>query len=407
MNQQLPSKFTITSRSIAVYPAMEYSLAFKKRHSNSLKNLEFNDHEGKISSAARKNIQQYINFIDSTSEWKQYYSERDEMFFSFRVNFITLTLPSTQVHPDQFIKRHCLGQFITEWKKRNPALRYFWRAEKQGNGNIHFHILSNQYYHYKAIREDWNRITNKYGYVDKYSNDYHGITFKSYCSKEMARCGVDKWTAKSRWKAGNECGWINPNSTDVHAIKHVKNVASYVGKYCTKDTVSAMAAQYTRIVSKVGNRMKYKVSIADRIKYNSQLNIISGKQYGCDEYTKSYSNLVIDECPDIKQFLSDVISNQQFSLFKDDFISVYKFDVHYLLKRHDSDLGRMYSHHIDLYNTAHERGQYWFSSPFERPKIVSDDSEVRKLLDELLNDPSPPDEYNLSFELASQIPLPL
>src|SRR5699024_11871910 len=34
---------------------------------------------------------------------------------------------------------------------------------------------------------------------------------------------------------GNKTNWSNPNCTDVHSVKNVKNLASYMAKYLTKD----------------------------------------------------------------------------------------------------------------------------------------------------------------------------
>lgn len=102
--------------------------------------------------------------------------------------FITVTLPSDQVHPDKEITRKCLGPFL-EWLKRSHGMEhYFWRAESQENGRIHYHILTDRYIRGEDLQAAWNKCVNKLGYVDRYyeatgeasppSTEVHRITDK-------------------------------------------------------------------------------------------------------------------------------------------------------------------------------------------------------------------------------------
>lgn len=403
---QLPNRYSINTRSIAIFPDFRYCQHHRKQDNNSSNNLKNNQHNGRISSAARKKIQQYINYIDSTSEWKQYYSESDQMFFSFRVNFITLTLPSTQIHTDNFIKRNCLGQFITEMKTKHPEVRYFWRAEKQDNGNIHFHLLTNIYYHYEKIRNDWNRIINKYGYVDSYTNSFNGITFKSYFAKMRQRDNATPYTMRKRWEAGKAAGWISPNTTDVHAIKNVKDVASYVGKYCTKDTITELLKGYQQIKSKLTNGLKYKVTMKEIIEYRSKLNIIEGKQYGCDNYTKKYSKILIDQCPEVEQLLKEITTKHQYSIYKTDECTIIKADIHYILLKSKGIFPDQYREHTTLYLTAHLRGDRWFQSPFHLPPISTSDPQIQNIINEINNINLSDPYYKQYIEYDPQVPIP-
>jgi hypothetical protein len=78
---------------------------------------------------------------------------------------------------------------------------YIWKAEVQKNGNIHFHILQETYVHHSDLRALWNSCQDKLGYVQEFTDRVH---------KE------------------------NPNSTDIHALKGVRNVEAYVSKYMSK-----------------------------------------------------------------------------------------------------------------------------------------------------------------------------
>ena len=65
--------------------------------------------------------------------------------------FVTLTLPSVQRHEDNVIKQQILKPFIEELKERYGVKYYFWKAEIQENGNIHFHLIIDHYIHYKKL----------------------------------------------------------------------------------------------------------------------------------------------------------------------------------------------------------------------------------------------------------------
>lgn len=81
---------------------------------------------------------------------------------------VTVTLPSDQVHPDKEITRKCLHPFLA-WLKRSHGIEhYFWRAESQQNGRIHYHILTDRYIRGEDLQVAWNRSINKLGYVDRY-----------------------------------------------------------------------------------------------------------------------------------------------------------------------------------------------------------------------------------------------
>ena len=71
------------------------------------------------------------------------------------ISFITLTLPADQVHDDSFITREILGTFLDRCRKLGIFKNYVWRAEKQQNGNIHYHILSDSFASFSTIKKMW------------------------------------------------------------------------------------------------------------------------------------------------------------------------------------------------------------------------------------------------------------
>jgi len=82
--------------------------------------------------------------------------------------FVTLTLPSTQKHDDRDIKRKVLEHFIKRLQYQFSVRHYFWRAEVQENGNIHFHLILDRYIDKTDLRDHWNRALTPLGYIDRF-----------------------------------------------------------------------------------------------------------------------------------------------------------------------------------------------------------------------------------------------
>ncbi len=167
------------------------------------KNLSENDHAGKISDKAKRRISHGIDWLLYLANEKEFRHYKYQKNYRFRVNFVTLTLSSPQVHSDQEIKSKLLNQFLIECRSTWGIENYLWRAEPQKNGNIHFHLLTDKFIPWSELRNRWNRIQDKLGYVQR--------------SKHFKK------------------GWT-PNSTDVHSVRKVRKLGAYLAKYCTKES---------------------------------------------------------------------------------------------------------------------------------------------------------------------------
>jgi len=53
---------------------------------------------------------------------------------TFKCSFITLTMPSTQIHSTKDITKTCLNQFLTECREQHGLQNYVWRLEFQKIG---------------------------------------------------------------------------------------------------------------------------------------------------------------------------------------------------------------------------------------------------------------------------------
>lgn len=189
---------------------------------------------GILSKQAKKKLQLSIEYFLLINKPQTGKSGNTGRHYNNKIAFITLTLPSKQIHSDNEIKAKCLNQFMIEMAKYHKVTQYVWRAEYQKNGNIHFHILVNKFIAWNDVRNRWNRIINKLGYVDRYRTQlkqYHKEGFK------LRNDLINTWPADKQYKAyleGLKTDWNNPNSIDVHGINNITNIKNYLTKYLTK-----------------------------------------------------------------------------------------------------------------------------------------------------------------------------
>lgn len=162
-----------------------------------------NSYTGKLTPYAKKKLKRAIGLLVASAKDKEAQNWKTGKIFKFKINFITLTLPASQgTITDKQLKKEVLDVWIKRMRRKHKLNNYVWRAERQKNGNIHFHLISDTYIHYEKIRNDWNACLAKFNFIDDFEK---------------------------------KNGHRNPNSTDVHAIWKVKNLVQYFVKYMAKD----------------------------------------------------------------------------------------------------------------------------------------------------------------------------
>lgn len=168
-------------------------------------NLENNSHNGKLSAKAISNIKNAINWMLVSARKKRVFSVKHQSHFYFKVAFITLTLPDTdQPVNEKKFSQDLLNPFLVYLRKYHQLKNYVWKMEYQQNGKLHCHITIDTFVHWRDIRKTWNRLLSRNGLL-------------------------------SAFERAN--GHADPNSTDIHSIKKIKNLAAYLAKYMAKDNV--------------------------------------------------------------------------------------------------------------------------------------------------------------------------
>ena len=171
-----------------------------KQKSNE-KNLSRGEYNGFMSPKTKSKVKKYLSTWIDAGIMIRKSNLRHELDKVPYFTFVTLTLSASQLHSDNEIKRKCLTPFISTLQRKFNVHHYFWRAESQKNGSIHFHLIIDSWIDHRKLRLEWNKCIDKLGYIDRFEKSY---------------------------------GHRNPNSTDIHSFKSINSPASYVIKYCCK-----------------------------------------------------------------------------------------------------------------------------------------------------------------------------
>lgn len=199
------------------------------------KNLADNEHQGKLSAKAVRRLSNSVNWLVASAKQKYVFDKATNKRYSFRVNFVTLTLPTLDHSiTDHTFKKVLLHGFINACRYKFDLKNFVWKVEAQENGNIHVHFTTDTFMHWKEVRNIWNRILSKHGLIDTYHKKHSSMNFDTYCKIYNAdKSRSIKDMAKS-FKYGQDTNWRDPNTTDVHAVHKVKDIAAYLAKYMGK-----------------------------------------------------------------------------------------------------------------------------------------------------------------------------
>lgn len=270
-------------------------------------------YHGIVSGQTRRKMSKAVDYLLYLANDKALPATAHGKSYNFKIAFITLTLPSAQIHSDDEIKEQCLNQFLVELRKRHQVKNYLWRAEKQKNGNIHFHILCDRFIPWSEIRDRWNRICNKLGYVERYRNEMKAFHSSGF---QVRKDLLKKWEYKAQIKAyqtGKANDWNNPNSTDVHSLYRVSRVREYIAKYTTKDDKNAE---------------------------------VEGRIWGCNYELSHITGGVTELDSLLKSELNEVIDKFKPRVYTADYFSVIHIDVNQLRIFGDSLLYRLFTAYL-------------------------------------------------------------
>lgn len=263
-----------------------YGITFKPRmsilwqyhHITDRHKIESNKREKDISVKSQRRIMSYIDWLISLSKKKTVLEKDTGKRWTFKLSFITLTLPSKQAHSDSFITQEMLAAFIRKCKRKHSMHYYLWKAEAQQNGNIHYHITTNIFIHWKQVRIYWLDVLNKHHYIN------------------------------------NETGH-NPPCTEIKAVVKDKDIGAYLAKYISKKEdskrlinckiwdASEVLKQFEIVLKDLDSNEDYKEGI--------RLHISTADKEVIKDYVTLYyfNKRIEDRKDDFSLMLQEVINN--------------------------------------------------------------------------------------------------
>lgn len=163
-----PSYIRWQGKSVIMYKGGNYKVGERV---NNGKNLEIDRekaYNGEVSKnsirVARRRLNEWLEVIQVGNKKKK--------GRKIRLVLITLTLATDTkggtLYSDKDVKAHLLEPLL-KWLRYNYEIEnYFWRAEPQQNGNIHFHIVTDRYIDKDRLQGYWNKKLREHGLMEDY-----------------------------------------------------------------------------------------------------------------------------------------------------------------------------------------------------------------------------------------------
>jgi hypothetical protein len=161
-----------------------------------------------LSPQSRKKLTAAINWLYAAARKKQVFDKETGKKVAFRVNFITLTIPTTHGQTNLHeLAPSMLNSWLSYMRIKQGLQNYVWKLEFTKNNVIHYHITTDTYLHWRTVRNVWNYQLKEAGCLSVFKEKY---------------------------------GHYDANSTDIHATKHVRNFCAYMIKYVCKSAASSL-----------------------------------------------------------------------------------------------------------------------------------------------------------------------
>jgi hypothetical protein len=279
---------------------------------------------GKVSKIAKRKMTralEYLLFITNEKKVSNYYTGRE---FKFKIAFITLTIPAQQKHSDKEIKSKCLNQLLIELKKHYKTNHYIWRAEKQKNGNLHFHLIVDKFIPHQELRDRWNRILNKLGYIDRYREQQLSWHKNGFRAREHLKKTWPIKKQKQAYERGQRINWNSPNTTDIHSVQKIHNIKQYISKYLTKNEIEQKCEAEPK---------------ADIMKQD-------GRIWGCNQELSDIKGAQIIIGTELQEEIELIKNCAESKVYSDTYFTVIYFDIRHLNEFPQVKLYQLFSKYL-------------------------------------------------------------
>lgn len=156
---------------------IEYQLTEYRSYAKSEEQLEIINscrapYSGEITAAAQKRMKRCLLLWAESLELFNVKYRHEVKANERKLVFLTLTLSAVQVHSDREVKSKILKPFMRWLRESKSCDNYIWKAEVQKNGNIHFHVIIDQFVVKDEIRFKWNECQDNLGYFAQYQRKF-------------------------------------------------------------------------------------------------------------------------------------------------------------------------------------------------------------------------------------------
>jgi hypothetical protein len=191
---------------LITYNSTEYRMSLSpiqlKKMKEAAAAARLTKYSGLFTQGARKRIGRAIDLLVQIAVPKYGVNEVTKKRQKHMLSFITLTIPPIELLTAERGYNKLLSHFL-QWLRRTKKVNtYVWKAEFQKNKQLHYHITTPSWIHYQEIKDKWNNLLRASGLLDDY-----------YKNK----------------------GHYGANSTDVHEVKNINNLAGYLKKEFCKE----------------------------------------------------------------------------------------------------------------------------------------------------------------------------
>lgn len=164
-------------------------------------------YSGKMTKHSQRRIRKTIDLFIQISPPRLIFNEVSKSYQKFQLSFITLTISCSKLVTPAEGYKNLLAPFLRKMRTLGHV-SYVWKGEFQKRGQPHWHITSNAFIHHTWVRNTWNNLQSKHGYLDEYyqQHGHHGAPSTEIRSvKNLAR--VDMYLAKYISKEDKNGTW--------------------------------------------------------------------------------------------------------------------------------------------------------------------------------------------------------
>jgi hypothetical protein len=161
------------------------------------KDLNKTAYSGRVTQGVRKRMTRALNIMLMTVKPKTMTNPVNGRLIHHKLSFITLKISNPEKITGREAYDKCFSHFLDWMSKTKKVKLYVWKLEMEKSKKIHYHVTVPDFIHYEEIRDTWNDLQRKAGFLAEYAAEH---------------------------------GHYKANSTDIHEVMNVRDLASYIIK---------------------------------------------------------------------------------------------------------------------------------------------------------------------------------